>query len=413
VPPAAASPDPLTGLPTRTHLLAALEHELAADSGPVGLLFLDLDGFKAVNDRLGHAAGDALLRAAAGRLRAAVRAQDVVARLGGDEFAVLVRGPGSSAGLRAVGERVAAALRQPYLLAGGLGRTTCPASVGAALDGGGGAAGAAGAGGRADRDVPARARALLHAADQAMYAAKTTGTDVADAVDAPPRLAPLAVRRLGDGTLVRVAVRPVEPTPPDALLRAVLGAVLALRCGPGGAPVSVPLPSEDCLSATGARRLLAAAARAGVDPSALAVQAAPPRRGLGGPTREDVRSGRDVLAHAGVRLVLADAAGGWSARDLLGLRPEEAVLDAGLLHAAALDAGSREVARAWVALAHAAGASVTAGATPVGTATAGPGTTAHLTLAAALGCDAVHQELATGPGEGRGVSESETLGRPV
>ena len=85
--------DPLTGLVNRAGFHERLTRALArhaSDRTPLGLLFIDLDGFKVVNDTLGHATGDRLLVAVADRLRAATRAADTVARLGGDEFAVLL-----------------------------------------------------------------------------------------------------------------------------------------------------------------------------------------------------------------------------------------------------------------------------------------------------------------------------------
>ena len=84
--------DPLTGLPNRLMFMERLRGELADDAGTLGVLFIDVDDFKIVNDTLGHAVGDALLVAVAGRLRHSVRPQDIVARLGGDEFAVVLPG---------------------------------------------------------------------------------------------------------------------------------------------------------------------------------------------------------------------------------------------------------------------------------------------------------------------------------
>jgi diguanylate cyclase (GGDEF)-like protein len=87
-----ATSDPLTGVANRARLFDRLEYELVRHSRHgerLALLVLDLDGFKLVNDSLGHPAGDRVLREVAARLVGAVRAQDTVARQGGDEFAVL------------------------------------------------------------------------------------------------------------------------------------------------------------------------------------------------------------------------------------------------------------------------------------------------------------------------------------
>ena len=158
--------DPLTGLANRALFGDRVAHALtraAREGSGVAVLYLDLDGFKGLNDTLGHAAGDHCLVEAGERLRGAVRADDTVARLGGDEFAVLLEGTHvteAEAEAVAVAERIAAALEasielggQPYRLA---------ASVGIAATGG-----AAGTVGSCD--------ALLRRADVAMYAAKARG----------------------------------------------------------------------------------------------------------------------------------------------------------------------------------------------------------------------------------------------
>jgi diguanylate cyclase (GGDEF)-like protein/PAS domain S-box-containing protein len=118
--------DPLTGLPNRRLLLDRLQHSLAGSnrSGRHGaLLFIDLDNFKTLNDTQGHVVGDMLLTEVAQRLQGCVREGDTVARLGGDEFVVLLDDLNSelshaAAQAEAVGEKIFAAVNQPYLLRG-------------------------------------------------------------------------------------------------------------------------------------------------------------------------------------------------------------------------------------------------------------------------------------------------------
>jgi diguanylate cyclase (GGDEF)-like protein/PAS domain S-box-containing protein len=112
-----AHTDALTGLPNRTQLLATLDAAFAAEQ-PVTLLVMDLDGFKEVNDGLGHETGDQLLVEVAARLRAGVRPSDLVARLGGDEFAVALVGTAEVAAGVTVAENLLAALGQPIEVAG-------------------------------------------------------------------------------------------------------------------------------------------------------------------------------------------------------------------------------------------------------------------------------------------------------
>lgn len=113
--------DTLTGLPNRTLLLERLQQALARSRrtrAPVALLFLDLDNFKAVNDGLGHDAGDALLVSVAQRLQACVRPGDTVARLGGDEFTILLENLADEDEATGVAERVVATLGAPVIVAG-------------------------------------------------------------------------------------------------------------------------------------------------------------------------------------------------------------------------------------------------------------------------------------------------------
>ncbi|WP_322760714.1 EAL and GGDEF domain-containing protein [Frankia sp. Cr2] len=147
--------DSLTGLPNRTALLDRLQHALTHTG--VGILFIDLDGFKTVNDSLGHHTGDQLLRTIATRLQHAVRPHDIVARLSGDEFAILCENITSAPTLQTIADRVVTTLAQPTTLDG---RTvTVTASVGIAIS----------SPELADPDD------LLRAADIAMYTAKHSG----------------------------------------------------------------------------------------------------------------------------------------------------------------------------------------------------------------------------------------------
>lgn len=114
-----ATQDALTGCHNRASVMAALEAHLAAPGAGLAVVFVDLDHFKAVNDDLGHAAGDELLVLVADRLRDATRTGDVVGRLGGDEFLVLCPGVADRHEAEVIGDRVARALRHHVLLEAG------------------------------------------------------------------------------------------------------------------------------------------------------------------------------------------------------------------------------------------------------------------------------------------------------
>ena len=151
--------DPLTELPNRSLFVDRLRQaeQRAVRSGTaVGVLFLDLDGFKTINDSLGHARGDELLIAVAARLSEALRAGDTAARLGGDEFSVLIDGLTDEREAVLVAQRMLDALRTPVDLGGHV--VTVRASIGVAT--------ARGPGGD-----------LLRDADLAMYQAKSQGRD--------------------------------------------------------------------------------------------------------------------------------------------------------------------------------------------------------------------------------------------
>jgi diguanylate cyclase (GGDEF)-like protein len=153
--------DPLTGVAGRSFFTAELERavsEARRHGQPAGLLFLDADGFKSVNDLHGHLAGDELLRRLAGTLANSVRRSDVLARYGGDEFVVLPSRP-SEPGLRTVAERVLATVSATGFVWNG---RTVPVEVSV-----GGALGVP--------DADDFATRLVDAADQAAYDAKRAG----------------------------------------------------------------------------------------------------------------------------------------------------------------------------------------------------------------------------------------------
>ncbi len=202
--------DALTGLPNRMLFAKRLDRALVASSSNIDVLFCDLDNFKDVNDAMGHAAGDVLLKIVAERLLACVRAGDTVARLGGDEFAILLE---DCPDAREVADRVVASMGAEAEVLGRLVRTSI--SVGVARH--------EGASGPVmvathrldtrtevpDRDRPpalvtvdaaagataegrqATAALLIRLADTAMYAAKSAGKGRAAFLEADPVMAPL------------------------------------------------------------------------------------------------------------------------------------------------------------------------------------------------------------------------------
>jgi diguanylate cyclase (GGDEF)-like protein/PAS domain S-box-containing protein len=134
--------DSLTGLANRVLYANRLEHALARgarDGSVVGVLFIDLDDFKVVNDTLGHAVGDELLKAVAQRISGALRADDTAARLGGDEFAALIENVQDPGAVEETAERILNALAEPVMVDGGalhavasIGITTTPEADNAA-----------------------------------------------------------------------------------------------------------------------------------------------------------------------------------------------------------------------------------------------------------------------------------------
>lgn len=151
--------DQLTDLANRAQLLACLEAQPTPGQGSSAVLFVDLDRFKAVNDRLGHAGGDELLVAVARRMIQLVRHPDVVARLGGDEFVILALGLADpAADATRLAERLRASLSEPFAIRGE--QISVSASIGIAL-----------------REVGEDPENVIDRADRAMYKAKDSGRD--------------------------------------------------------------------------------------------------------------------------------------------------------------------------------------------------------------------------------------------
>jgi diguanylate cyclase (GGDEF)-like protein len=160
-----ACTDPLTGLANRRELLrhlAWLREVQQREPRSHGMIYLDLNGFKGVNDKYGHDAGDTILCEAAERLRAFARTYDLAARLGGDEFCLIIHGLADVRELTVVGERLSTRLHRPYELLDH-GTVEAPASVGLTLI--------------ASAD-PRSLDEILRDADHAMYDAKRAGGDV-------------------------------------------------------------------------------------------------------------------------------------------------------------------------------------------------------------------------------------------
>jgi diguanylate cyclase (GGDEF)-like protein/PAS domain S-box-containing protein len=174
--------DSLTGLPNRLSFVDSLRDALQRGLGsgsPVGILFLDLDHFKLINDSIGHHAGDDLLQAVAPRLRAHLRPGDIVARFGGDEFGILVDRLTDEEEAMAIADRVSGAFSEPYSMGGADHFVT--ASIGIAVA-------------RPTGRDPVDAELLIRDADAAMYRAKERGRGRCEVFDAEMRAR--AVHRL-------------------------------------------------------------------------------------------------------------------------------------------------------------------------------------------------------------------------
>ncbi|MDN3296020.1 EAL domain-containing protein [Streptomyces ficellus] len=195
-----AEHDPLTDLPNRAlftrRVRQALSGRRAGDAG-TAVLFIDLDGFKGVNDRLGHQAGDELLIQAARRLQDSVRAGDTAARLGGDEFAALILGDGGrdhsarESRVHEIADRLRLTLSQPYRVEGQDVRVA--ASIGVAF-----------------AEPGISAGDLLRNADLAMYRAKAGGKNRVELY--APQMQADVVRRTEQATRLRTALKDGEFT---------------------------------------------------------------------------------------------------------------------------------------------------------------------------------------------------------
>lgn len=185
--------DPLTQLANRVLFQDRLRHaqaRAARHATPLTLLVLDLDGFKQINDRLGHRAGDQVLVAVAQRLAACLRPSDMLARLGGDEFAILVEDLREPAAAVRVAERLLRAVRVPLLLDGQAVAISISIGIVVSTTGQEGAA-------------------LLHQADLAMYTAKRQGPG-RYVLGAPPASQPP-----GSGAAAVLPDHYEPPAPPD------------------------------------------------------------------------------------------------------------------------------------------------------------------------------------------------------
>jgi diguanylate cyclase (GGDEF)-like protein len=209
--------DPLTGLPNRSLFMDRLGQALRRldrSDRVLAVLFVDLDRFKVINDRFGHAAGDEMLTGVATRLREVLRPHDTVARLGGDEFVVLCDDLDDDRAALRVAERVLVALDRPVDCSGQ--EVVCSASIGIALT-------------RRSEVTP---DALLRDADMAMYRAKETGRHRIEVFDNTARLRTQAriqtaeeLRRAVEANQLRVVYQPIvhlgeaTPTGVEALVR--------------------------------------------------------------------------------------------------------------------------------------------------------------------------------------------------
>lgn len=394
--------DPLTGLANRALLTAHLDHVLAAarrEHAQVGVVLLDLDRFKVVNDTLGHGVGDELLREVSARLTSHTRAGDLVARLGGDEFVVVYDAVGDVDELRPLAARLVEALGEPIQV--GSRELYAGASVGIVVE----------------SAAAATPETLLRDADIAMYHAKEAGGGRYEVFDAALRAR--LVRRSGIENHLRHAVergelrlalqpqvaldgrgltgfealvrweRPAHglvapgrfiPVAEETGLIGPLGAwVMREACnwlgqGPEHLTVSVNLSARQITrDLPGA--ILGAVERAGIGPDRLCLEITESLL----ITDTDAMEILDELRAGGVRLALDDFGTGWSSLSALGRHAvDELKLDRSMIVAAGTSDASTAIAQAAVDMAAALGLDVVA---------EGVESAEQLKLVRGLGCD--------------------------
>ncbi len=383
-----AHSDDLTGLPNRLALLELLDEALARRraEGTLGaVLFIDLDGFKLINDGLGHAAGDELLARAAERIRGSIRDQDLVARLGGDEFVVLAFDLDDLSVATLIAERIDASLPAPFRI--GACNAGISASVGIALLG---------------AEATPSAEEALREADIAMYQAKTRGrsqvavygedmrTEIGErlavenalrlAVDAEElvlhyqpivRLADFSV--LGVEALVRWDRPGVGLVPPDTfipvaeqsrLITAIDAFVVKEACrtaeswGPAGPYVSVNLSARDLGHDDLVSVVTTSLHRTGLSPHRLVVELTENTVMSGSPT---VAANLGRIRSLGVQVAIDDFGTGHSSLAALRQLPARILkIDRSFVTPMHVDRGAAAVVGAIVTMAHVLGLVVVA-----------------------------------------------------
>ena len=223
-----AGGDSLTSLPGREEALARLRLAEVADvDAEIAVLYIDVDYFKRINDRVGHSGGDAVLLAVADRLRTAVRPGDVVSRFGGDEFVVVAGGVGDGGSAAVIAERIRSGVSDPIRVNGR--RLSVTVSVGVAVGPG------------------SSARSLLEQADSALYRAKESGRNRVETYKAGDRLR--GSRQVRPETVLAATLdRGGLGVAYEPIVELATGSVVAMRVslrivGDSGGAVRIPEPS--------------------------------------------------------------------------------------------------------------------------------------------------------------------------